>query len=77
MGACSNVVGWGITSRKVAVSSPDEVIGFFSWPNPSSRIMALGLTQPVTEMSTRNLPWGKERPSRKVDNLTVIRKPIV
>jgi hypothetical protein len=21
--------------------------------------MALGLTQPLTEMSTRNLPWGK------------------
>jgi hypothetical protein len=36
-------------------SYPDEVIGFFSWPNPSSRTMALGSTQPLTEMSTRNL----------------------
>jgi hypothetical protein len=25
---------------------------------PSSRIMALGSTQPLTEMSTRNLPGG-------------------
>jgi hypothetical protein len=39
-------------------SIPDEVIGFVNWPNPSSRTMALGLTQPLTEMSTRNLPGG-------------------
>jgi hypothetical protein len=31
-------------------------------PNPSSRNMALGLTQPLTEMITRNLPGGKARP---------------
>jgi hypothetical protein len=35
------------------VSIPDEVIGFFNWPNNSSRTMALGSTQPLTEMSTR------------------------
>jgi hypothetical protein len=29
-------------------------------------------TQPLTEMSTRNLPGGKGRPSRKADNLTAI-----
>ena len=28
------------------------------WHNPSSRTMALGLTQPLTEMSTRNISWG-------------------
>jgi hypothetical protein len=28
---------------------------FFNLPNPSSRTMALGSTQPLTEMSTRNL----------------------
>jgi hypothetical protein len=49
------------TSRQVAGSIPDEVIGFFNWPNPSSRTMALGLSQPLTEMSIRNLPDGKER----------------
>jgi hypothetical protein len=46
------------TSRKVAGSNPDEVIGFFNWPNPSSRAMALGSTLPLTEMSTRNLRGG-------------------
>jgi hypothetical protein len=37
---------------------PDEVIGLFNWPNPSSRIMVLRSAQPLKEMSTRNLPWG-------------------
>jgi hypothetical protein len=30
--------------------------------------MALGSTQPLTEMSTRNLHGGKEEPALKVDN---------
>jgi hypothetical protein len=38
--------------------------------------MALGLTLPLTEMSTRNLPGGKGRSARKADNLTVICEPI-
>jgi hypothetical protein len=46
------------TSRKVVGSIPDEVVGFFNCPNPSSHTMALGLTQPLTEISTSNLPWG-------------------
>jgi hypothetical protein len=37
--------------------------------------MALGSTQPLTEMSTRNFPGGKGRPARKAD-LTAICKPI-
>jgi hypothetical protein len=44
--------------------------------NPSSRTMALGSTQPPTEMSTRNLPGGKGRPARKAENLTTICEPI-
>jgi hypothetical protein len=44
------------SSQKVAGSIPDEATGFFSWPNPSSRTMALGSTQPLTGMSTRILP---------------------
>jgi hypothetical protein len=39
--------------------------------------MALGSTQPLTEMSTRNLLEGKGRPARKADNLTAICEPIV
>jgi hypothetical protein len=34
--------------------------------------MALGSTQPQTEMSTRNPPGGKGRPAHKADNHTVI-----
>jgi hypothetical protein len=34
--------------------------------------MALGSTQPVTEMSPKNLPGGKGWPARNADNLTVI-----
>jgi hypothetical protein len=41
------------------------------------RSLALGSTQPLTEMSTRNLPGGKGRPARKADNLTAICEPIV
>jgi hypothetical protein len=40
-------------------------------------IMALGSTQPLTEMSTRNLLGGKWRPEQKGDNLTAICEPIV
>jgi hypothetical protein len=39
------------TSRKVAVSIPDGVTGIFHSHKPSGRTMALGLTQPLTEMS--------------------------
>ena len=46
------------TSRKVAGSIPDYVIVIFQWHNPSGRAMALGLTQPLTEMSTRNIFCG-------------------
>jgi hypothetical protein len=65
------------TSRKVAGSIPDEVIGFFNWPNPSSRYMALESTQSLTEVSTTNLPGDKMRPARKADNLAAIYVPIV
>jgi hypothetical protein len=39
--------------------------------------MALGPTQPLTEMSTKDLPGGKGRPERKADNLTAISEPII
>jgi hypothetical protein len=46
-------------TRFMPGSVPDEVIGFFSWPNPSSSTMALRSTQPLTEMSSRNFRGGK------------------
>jgi hypothetical protein len=42
------------------VRVPDE-IDFFNLRNPSSRTMALGSTQPLSGISTRNLPGGKKR----------------
>jgi hypothetical protein len=65
------------TSQKVEASIPDEVIGFFNLPNPSCRTMALRSIQPLTEMSTRNLPGGKGRPACKAENLTAICEPTV
>jgi hypothetical protein len=46
------------TNRKVAGSIPDGVIGIFREHNPSDRTMALGSSQPLTEMSTRSISWG-------------------
>ena len=46
------------TRQKVASSIPDFVIGMFDWHNPSGLIMALGSTQPLTEMSTGNVSLG-------------------
>jgi hypothetical protein len=39
--------------------------------------MAPGLTQPLIEISTRNLPGGKGQPARKADNLTGIYEPTI
>jgi hypothetical protein len=39
--------------------------------------MALGLTQPLTEMSARSLPAGKGQPVHKADDLTAICEPII
>jgi hypothetical protein len=58
------------TRRKIAGSIPNEVTGFFNRSNPPSRNMALGSAQPLTQMSTRNLPGDKGRLARRADNLT-------
>jgi hypothetical protein len=47
-----------------------KLLDFFSLPNASSRTMALGSTQPLREMSTRNLPRVEGRPAPKAHNLT-------
>jgi hypothetical protein len=57
-----------LQAGRSSVRVPNEV-NFFNLPNPSSRIMALGSTKPLTEMSTRNLPGGKKRPACRADNL--------
>jgi hypothetical protein len=41
-------------------SRVSDEVDVFNLPNLSSRTMALGSTQTLTEMSTRNLPGGKK-----------------
>jgi hypothetical protein len=50
-----SAVGWG-TALQAGRSR--VVIEISCWHDPSGRTMALGLTQPLTEMSTRCISWG-------------------
>jgi hypothetical protein len=65
------------TSRKIPGLIPIEVIPFlfFNLPKFSGRIMALGLTQTITEIITRDLKV-KGWPAHKAENPTVISEPI-
>jgi hypothetical protein len=49
-----HTVGHCAASQKVAGSIPNGVIGIFF----IDVLPPLGLTQPLTEMSTRNIYWG-------------------
>jgi hypothetical protein len=49
---------------------------FFNLPNHSSRITALGSTEPLTETSSRNVLGAKRRPARKAD-VSAICEPVV
>jgi hypothetical protein len=61
----------------IQFSSPScDVTEIFNKPNSSSRTMTLRSTQPLTELSTRNLPGAKGRAVRKVD-LTAICEPVI
>jgi hypothetical protein len=51
--------------------------GFFNLLNPSSCTMVLWSTQRLTEMSTRNLPWGNGRQASKADNFAANYEPII
>jgi hypothetical protein len=44
--------------KTVTGSIPDGATGIFYWRNPSGRTLALVLTQPLTEISTRNIFGG-------------------
>jgi hypothetical protein len=43
---------------KVVGSILNGVVEFFIDINPSDRTVALGSTQPLTEVSTRSISWG-------------------
>jgi hypothetical protein len=71
-----------LQTGKVVSLIPDEVIGFFNSPYPSSRTMALGSTQPLNrneyqESSCCGGGGGEEWPASKADKLTAIRVPTV
>jgi hypothetical protein len=78
-GTRGSVVGWGtiLQAGRSRFRFPMRLLDFFNLPNLSSRIMAQGSTQPLTEMSTRKIPGGKRRPARKADNLTATCRLIV
>jgi hypothetical protein len=46
------------TNQKVTGSIPDGFMEIFIDKNPSDRTMALGSTQPLTEMSSKSISWG-------------------
>jgi hypothetical protein len=64
-------------SRDKAVFQVLMPLNFFNLPHPSSLTMALGPTQPLTELSTIKSFWGKTQLVHKADNLTAICEPIV
>jgi hypothetical protein len=78
IGARGSVLGWGtmLQAEISPVRVPDEV-DFLNLPNPSSHTMAPGSTQPLTQMSTRNLPGGNKRQARRADSLAAICEPNV
>jgi hypothetical protein len=58
-----------VTSRKVAGSISDVIIGIFYCFNPSGRTVVLGSTQPLTEMSTWG--WGRGKGGRCLGQTTL------
>jgi hypothetical protein len=65
-----------LQAGRLRIRFPMRSLEFFDLPNPSSCTMALGSTQSVTEMSIRNLPGDKGRPTRKAV-FTAIYEPTV
>jgi hypothetical protein len=57
-GARGIVVGWGtmIKAERLRVRFPMRLLYMFNLPNHTNLTTVLGWTQPLTEMSSRNLP---------------------
>jgi hypothetical protein len=60
VGHLATLDGYGamLQARRSWVGVLIRSLDLFSLPNPSSRTMALGFTQPLTEISTRRSFWG-------------------
>ena len=66
------------TIREVPGSIPGRALGNFQVTSsfyPHS--VALGSTQPLAEMSTKEFPWGKEGTARRDDNTAMLVVPNV
>jgi hypothetical protein len=71
--------GWIVNTRNSALSNHNKKVRkkyICRSKVVLSRIMPLGSTHPLREISTRNLSGGKGRPARKAD-LTAICEPTV
>jgi hypothetical protein len=79
MRARGSVVGWGtiLQAGRSRIRFPMKSLDFSINVILPARTMALGSTQPIREMSTRNPPGGKGGPVRKTNKLTAICEPIV
>jgi hypothetical protein len=66
-----------LQARRSQVRVLMRSLDLFNLHNPSNPSMALESTQPLTEMSTRNLVRGKRQLVHMPDNLTVISELIV
>jgi hypothetical protein len=53
----SRLSGLHTTSRKVTGSIPDEAIGFYNLPHPSSRTMALGVDSAYNRNEYQESSW--------------------
>ena len=68
VGSCT-----ALQSVRWRVRFPMRVIEGFHWLNPSGHIMAVGSTQPLTEISTRSISWveGGRRPVLRADKFAI------
>jgi len=55
-GVRGGAFGWGTALQAGRSRVWFAIFGIFDW-HPSGRIMTVGLTKPLTEMSTRNISW--------------------
>jgi hypothetical protein len=73
--ALGSLVWWGamLQDGRLRVRLPMS-LNFYNLANPCSHTMALGITQPLTEMSSRKCFWGNvsvSRLSRKCGSLNI------
>jgi hypothetical protein len=71
----SGVVGWDtmLQAGRSRDLFPKRSLDLFNLPNPSSRTMALGSTQPPSETNSRNIHGVKR--GRGLDKFTAICEP--